>query len=485
MAAPDFAAQNIYIDTAASADTTAQARFDRNVQFAQAALDALTTFVALLAAYFLCLTLSVETIARVSFIDVAALAACFAMLVSFLHVCEGAYRRACGLLQIRETEREIRISVQSTFLLWAMNLLLRLNCPSGVFLLCCLLVPLLLLLQRCVFFRGVAQLRRSLSRDVRVVVYGAGETGRLVLSGLLDSPRLGWEPVAVIDDACTHRDSLHAMGYRGRISVPLIKGILTPDVLRDYRANLLLIASGSLSPQRIAAAKDAARLAGASVGVLYRPAIEEQQFTRSFDVDGLKFAAEAELGERRIYGIAKRAMDLILSSVLLVILSPLFLAIAILIRLDSSGPALFVQQRIGKNGALFRMLKFRTMYSSTAKYQRSPTSPRDWRITCIGRALRRTSLDELPQLINVFLGDMSLVGPRPEMPFVVDTYTDIERQRLIAIPGITGLWQLSADRAYPIHHNIQYDFYYIRNRTLAMDIAIMVHTLIFAMCGGI
>jgi len=71
------------------------------------------------------------------------------------------------------------------------------------------------------------------------------------------------------------------------------------------------------------------------------------------------------------------------------------------------------------------------------------------------------------------------------MPFVVDTYTEIERQRLIATPGITGLWQLSADRAYPIHHNIQYDFYYIRNRTLAMDIAIMVHTLIFAMCGGI
>ena len=87
--------------------------------------------------------------------------------------------------------------------------------------------------------------------------------------------------------------------------------------------------------------------------------------------------------------------------------------------------------------------------------------------------------------MNVFLGNMSLVGPRPEMPFIVQRYNSRHRQRLQVIPGITGLWQLSADRALPIHENMEYDLYYIRNRTFFMDIAILIHTLIFALGGGV
>ena len=177
--------------------------------------------------------------------------------------------------------------------------------------------------------------------------------------------------------------------------------------------------------------------------------------------------------------------DLIVSSLLLVLLAPLLFLIAILIRLDSPGPALFVQKRVGRNGEFFNMYKFRSMYTSAPKYDLSPTQSSDPRITRIGSFLRRTSLDELPQLINVFLGNMSLVGPRPEMPFIVQRYNSRHRQRLQVIPGITGLWQLSADRAFPIHENIEYDLYYIRNRTFFMDIAILIHTLFFAMRGGI
>ena len=97
--------------------------------------------------------------------------------------------------------------------------------------------------------------------------------------------------------------------------------------------------------------------------------------------------------------------------------------------------------------------------------------------------MRRTSLDEIPQLLNVIKGEMSLVGPRPEMPFIVEQYTWLQRQRLIVKPGITGLWQLSADRKFPIHENIEYDLYYIRNRKLFMDLAILLHTFIFATHG--
>ena len=101
----------------------------------------------------------------------------------------------------------------------------------------------------------------------------------------------------------------------------------------------------------------------------------------------------------------------------------------------------------------------------------------------MGRFLRRTSLDESPQLLNVLRGEMSLVGPRPEMPFIVARYTPAQRQRLLAKPGITGLWQISADRAFEIHENIDYDLYYIRNRSLLLDVVILLHTLIFAIRG--
>jgi lipopolysaccharide/colanic/teichoic acid biosynthesis glycosyltransferase len=166
-------------------------------------------------------------------------------------------------------------------------------------------------------------------------------------------------------------------------------------------------------------------------------------------------------------------------------LSPIFVLIALLIKLDSTGPVLFIQNRVGLNGRIFRILKFRSMYEGSAKYEPSPTSSLDPRLTTVGRLLRRLSLDELPQLVNVIRGEMSLVGPRPEMPFIVQGYDVAQRRRLSVMPGITGLWQLSADRAFPIHENLEYDLYYVRNRGWFMDLAILIHTILFAMRGGI
>ena len=185
------------------------------------------------------------------------------------------------------------------------------------------------------------------------------------------------------------------------------------------------------------------------------------------------------------YAVAKRTADVIVSSLLLLSLAPVFFLIAVLVWLDSPGPIFFIQKRVGRNGQLFDMYKFRSMYVTAPRYGLSPTQSSDRRITPVGRSLRRTSLDELPQLINVFLGNMSLVGPRPEMPFIVRCYNSRQRQRLQVIPGITGLWQLSADRAFPIHENIHYDLNYIQNRTFFMDMAILIHTPLRALRGGI
>ncbi len=129
------------------------------------------------------------------------------------------------------------------------------------------------------------------------------------------------------------------------------------------------------------------------------------------------------------------------------------------------------------------MFKFRTMYADAPKYDRSPEGSDDNRITPAGRFLRKASLDELPQLFNVLRGDMSLVGPRPEMPYVTEGYNLIERRRLVVPQGLTGFWQLSADRKYSIHESLEYDLYYIENRGFFLDLAILLHTALFAMKG--
>jgi lipopolysaccharide/colanic/teichoic acid biosynthesis glycosyltransferase len=117
------------------------------------------------------------------------------------------------------------------------------------------------------------------------------------------------------------------------------------------------------------------------------------------------------------------------------------------------------------------------MRTDVREYEASPRSGVDDRLTRIGRLIRRLSIDELPQLINVLRGEMSLVGPRPEMPFMVARYHPIECERLIARPGITGLWQISPARAFPIHENLHYDLHYIRNQNFFLDCAIVLRTI--------
>jgi len=184
---------------------------------------------------------------------------------------------------------------------------------------------------------------------------------------------------------------------------------------------------------------------------------------------------------RRVGGYAdvvKPFVDFIIAAVLLLITSPVMLVAAIMIKLDSKGPVIFRQERYGKNGVKFNIYKFRTMRTDAPKYSASPTTSDDPRITRLGRLLRKTSLDELPQLLNIIKGDMSFIGPRPEMKRIVEeSYTDLERRRFLVKPGITGLWQVSEARKEPIHHNLQYDFHYISNISFKMDVTIIFKTV--------
>ena len=188
-------------------------------------------------------------------------------------------------------------------------------------------------------------------------------------------------------------------------------------------------------------------------------------------------ADRSSFTENRATFALKRTVDFLVAASLLILALPLGLGVAILIKLDSEGPVFLRQKRIGRCGIPFSMWKFRSMHVGVARYARSPISDSDPRLTRLGRALRRLSIDELPQLLNILKGDMSLVGPRPEMPFIVKDYTAFERLRLNATPGITGLWQISPARAMPIHQNLELDLYYIEHQSFFLDTAIMLRTV--------
>ncbi len=174
---------------------------------------------------------------------------------------------------------------------------------------------------------------------------------------------------------------------------------------------------------------------------------------------------------------AKRAVDIagsLVGAIPALLLTP-FIVWAI--RSDTPGPILIAQKRVGKNGKLFTMYKFRTMFADTSLYSMAPRKDSDPRVTKVGKVLRKYSLDELPQLWNVLNGTMSLVGPRPEMPFIVDKYAQWQRARLRVTPGITGLWQIFGRKDIPLEENLEYDLYYVVNQSFFFDCAIILKTI--------
>ena len=399
---------------------------------------------------------------------------------------DGAYRGGSSLFQIRTTERALRIPAQALLLLLPCSFLLHLNVPHGAFLIAFILLPVLLIFEKQIIFAVMRILYASEFGVDRVVVYGAGDAAKRMVSTLLNSPRLGLRPVTVIDDDSTRvGECCFEMGYHRSLPVTVQSGPLTAALLKSCRCKLLVVAVSNLPPEKLTATVQTAKQAGLEIALLIDPALEVRPRPESIGRGGPPLASGADPIAPLRYAVAKRTSDLIVSSLLLLLLVPLCFLIAVLIWLDSPGPIFFVQKRVGRNGELFDMYKFRSMHTTAPRYDFSPTQSCDTRITPVGRFLRRTSLDELPQLINVLRGDMSLVGPRPEMPFIVHRYNSRQRQRLQVIPGITGLWQLSADRAFPIHENIQHDLSYIQNRTFFMDIAILIHTPFRALRGGI
>jgi exopolysaccharide biosynthesis polyprenyl glycosylphosphotransferase len=312
----------------------------------------------------------------------------------------------------------------------------------------------------------------------RVLLVGTGEVAARVAQEI--KLRLG-ESVLIIgcvdDQPGSLPDGLSLLGNLGE-APELVRAQLVDEVIvalpaSQYLAVETLVYALLTLPVRVRLVPDYLRL------VVVQSSVES--------LGGIPLIG---LREPRISGLAwavKRAFDVLTTAIMVVVGWPVMLLIALAIKLDTPGPVIFKQQRVGENGQQFWMYKFRTMCQDAEARgpqlgfdpQGKPIYkwPHDARVTRVGRWLRRTSLDELPQLFNVIRGDMSLVGPRPEMLFLVERYDSWQRQRLAVPPGITGWWQVSGRSDLPMHLNTQFDLYYIRNYSLWLDVKILVKTV--------
>ncbi|KRL26171.1 sugar transferase [Limosilactobacillus frumenti DSM 13145] len=198
---------------------------------------------------------------------------------------------------------------------------------------------------------------------------------------------------------------------------------------------------------------------------------------------------EQKLNHQYGYRTIKRIFDFVAALLAVVILSPTFLIIAIAIKInDPHGPVFYTQERVGKDGRRFRMFKFRSMVTNADELLEKLKEQNeikgamfkmknDPRITSVGRFIRKYSLDELPQLLNVVGGSMSIVGPRPPLPYEVDQYTDYDKQRLMVKPGATGMWQVGGRNALNFDQMVELDLTYINERSIWLDLKIMFETV--------
>ncbi|PKO22371.1 MAG: sugar transferase [Chloroflexi bacterium HGW-Chloroflexi-1] len=324
-------------------------------------------------------------------------------------------------------------------------------------------------------------LRYGRTRDTRVLIIGAGKVGQelaqridaqgheLTLVGFLDddSARLGQVivgcPVLGVNEQAPTIVAEHG-----------IDEVFFALPMRAHRSLESLVSALQAMPVRVRVVPDFFDLA------FFRATIE--------DFGGIPLIGLRDPAIAGVNRLIKRLLDLAVAALSLTLAAPLMLLIGLAIKLDSPGPVFFRQQRVGENGKLFTIFKFRSMKADAEACQQEAITvgeedqvlhkrPDDPRVTRVGRILRHSSLDELPQLLNVLKGDMSLVGPRPELPWLVDHYETWQRKRFAVPPGITGWWQINGRSDRPMHLHTDDDLYYIQHYSPLMDLQILLRTI--------
>ena len=311
----------------------------------------------------------------------------------------------------------------------------------------------------------------------RVLVAGAGELGRVVVDKLLEHHELGYKVIGFVDD----KAGGDHIGYRG---LPLLGTLAEAgDILQRDRIDQLYVALPLDEHMKMVALVESANREIVEVKVVPDLVQVIALRARLEELDGIPIININDVPLRGFNSVLKRVIDAGLSAAGLLVLSPVLGVLALLVRLSSPGPAFFRQERMGLDGHSFFVWKFRSMYDE-AERDTGPIWARedDPRCTPVGRFLRRSNLDEIPQLWNVFKGDMSLVGPRPERPFFVEQFKQRMPQYMLrhkVKAGLTGWAQVNGWRGNTsIEKRIEYDLYYIENWSVMLDLKIMWLTLV-------
>lgn len=316
---------------------------------------------------------------------------------------------------------------------------------------------------------------------VRLLIVGAGKVGRAIMQNLVAQPELGYQVVGFVDDDPEkHQDigRFKALGSTGDV----------PRLVEDLAVDEVIITLPWISHNKIMSIMSHCQRRGVEfkfVPDLFHISLSQVDVE---ELNGIPLIGMRQPSLQIASKLVKRVVDVLAAAIALVLFAPLMLLIAIAIKLDSPGPIIFAQTRVGQGGRPFTLYKFRSMRQGAEEEReqlRQQTESteitfklkNDPRCTRVGRIIRRTSLDELPQLFNVLRGEMSLVGPRPPIPSEVEQYEDWHRKRLEVKPGITGLWQVMGRSELSFEEMVMLDIYYIENWSLLLDFKILLRTI--------
>jgi exopolysaccharide biosynthesis polyprenyl glycosylphosphotransferase len=395
----------------------------------------------------------------------------------------GLYNEQRGRTWASELIKLGNAATNAGLVIMALSFLLRPLVFSRLLIIQAVILTILLLgLWRLILRNYRRQLqKRGIGVD-HVLIIGADELGLSVLRTIVARPDLGYRAVGFLDDD----------PERGTTSLGRVEALGSPDniggVLDHHAIDEVIITLPWEQHDRIVRIINECQVRAIEVRTvpdLFQLNLSQMQMESLGGIPLLGLHKEVEFN--RVNHIIKRVFDLALVIISLPISLPLIALIAIAIRLDSTGAPFFGQERVGMNGKVFNILKFRTMIQnaedmwedlmrSTGEDLRRPKLADDPRVTRIGKLLRRTSLDELPNIFNVLRGDMSLIGPRPPMPREVELYAPWQYQRLKIRPGMTGLWQVSGRSEVPFDEMCLMDIYYIENWSLTLDLQILLQT---------
>ncbi|MBW7881583.1 MAG: sugar transferase [Caldilineaceae bacterium] len=449
--------------------------------------DALLIFVAFITAYLLRyraqLFFSVDPASQLPLWGYMPLAISLVVVLLIAFRFSYVYPYKPGRSWVEETWRIATASTFGVIILIVVNLVFRPVLYSRlVFLYAAVLVTAYLGISRLIIMAARSHLRQYDIGVDRVLLVGAGDVGRMVMRTVAARPDYGLKLIGFLDDNPA----------KSRTDVGRFKALGPVDNVREvidtYQIDRVIIClpwQTHRTIQRLLRECETLNVTAFVVPDLFQ--LTKNQMLVE-ELNGIPLLATRSISIQGWNLILKRTFDLVVGGLMTLVALPIGAVIALAIRLDTPGPVLYSQVRVGRNGKEFRCLKFRSMVSNADALREQvaamneSTGPlfkirNDPRLTRVGRFIRRYSLDELPQLINVLRGEMSLIGPRPNLPHEVAQYRDWMMKRLSVSPGLTGLWQVSGRSDLAFDEMVLLDIYYVENWSMGLDLSILLRSV--------